>query len=174
MSVYLDFIFTQYGIYYLVPYKFHQNFKINESGPYLVHRSRLLASHPALAPSSLLLQGLSQQVAVATHPLISEAHPGGAIHHLAPHHAWLLLSIIAFLLCTHHGPVHATHHSSCSILLLLHHVGLLLRREVLLLLPLAYHLRRPLARGCLHVRQVLPHGSRASWAAHGSLMPLLG
>ncbi|TNN51371.1 hypothetical protein EYF80_038408 [Liparis tanakae] len=140
---------------------------------YLVHCSRLLASHPGLAPSSLLLKGLRQQVAVATHPLIPKAHPGGAVHHLAPEHACLLLSIIAFLLRSHHGPVHATHHSSCSVLLLLHHVGLLLRREVLLL-PLAHHLRRTLARRCLHVRQVLPHGAGASWATHDSLVPLLG
>lgn len=153
--------------------EFASNFtKMNERGPYLVHRSRLLTSHPALASGSLLLQSLSQQVAVPTHCLVSEAHPGGAIHHLVPHHAWLLLSVIAFLLHTDHGPVHATQHSGCSILLL-HHVGLLLRREVLLL-PLAHYLWRPLARRCLHVRQVLPHGGGASRATHGSLMPLLG
>ena len=150
-----------------------KNISIIKRSSYLVHRSRLLASHPGLAPSSRLLKGLSQQVAVATHPLIPKAHPGGAIHHLVPNHAWLLLSIISFLLRSHHGPVHATHHSSSSVLLLLHHVGLLLRGKMLLL-PLAHHLWRPLAWRCLHVRQVLPHGGGTTWAAHGSLVPLLG
>jgi hypothetical protein len=51
------------------------------------------------------------------------------------------------------------------LLLLLHHAGLLLGGQVLL---------RPLARGRLHVAQVLPHGGGPSWVAHGTRVPLLG
>ena len=130
---------------------------------YLIEGSRLLTSHPSLRTGYLLLlQRLCQQVASATHALVPKAHPGGAVHHLTPHHPRLLLgSIVALLLGSHHGPAHAAHHPSYRVLLLLllHHAGLLLGGQVLL---------RPLARGRLHVAQVLPHGGGPSWVAHGT------
>lgn len=144
---------------------------------HLVYGSGLLAPHPGRAPGPLLLllQGLSQQVAAAAHPLVAEAHAWGAVHHLVSHHARrLLLPVVALLLAAHHAPAHPSHHALLLLLLLLHHVGLLLRRQVLLLPPLAHHLGGALTRRRLHVGQVLRHGGGPPRAAHGPLVALLG